>query len=629
MRRVLALTLLALGLLVSPAMASAIRLTPARATTPFPDRAYLLTLPANASLTSGQVSVTENGAPVSGLSVTPASAVGQGHFGTVLLIETSDSMHGRAIQAAVGAARSFAEQRSAQQPLGVVDFDSLARIALPLTTDRTAITRVLATVPALAPGTHIFNAVSVGLRLLAHANVTAGAIILLSDGAITGRLSLRASKQRKAQVISAAVAQNVRVYAIGVHDGAFNRGSLQGLAAAAGGTYTEVTSAGLPALLRELGAELSNQYLIHYRSLASLGAKVQVAARVAGQPGAAIADYSTPTIPPAATTVRRTTRHISFWHTTKAAVLACVLCALLIGLAAMALLAPRRSVHRRVAPFIAAAPAEKTKSWTGTLLERAFPDDGRGLEHSRRWARLVQEIELAQIGLPLEQIIAFTGVGTILVGWLLVIVTGSPVAAVLALCLPVSVRIAIRVRVDRERRAFDDQLPDNLQVVAAAMRAGHTFVGALAIVAEDAPEPSRRELSRVLADEQLGIPLADALSGVTVRMNSRDFEHVALVAALQRETGGNTAEVIDSVTDTIRERLDLRRLVRTLTAQGRISGWVVTALPVALLLIISVVNPHYVHPLFHRTAGIIALGVAALMLVSGFLIIRRIVDIKV
>jgi tight adherence protein B len=133
----------------------------------------------------------------------------------------------------------------------------------------------------------------------------------------------------------------------------------------------------------------------------------------------------------------------------------------------------------------------------------------------------------------------------------------------------------------------------------------------------------------VLADEQLGIPLADALSGVTVRMNSRDFEHVALVAALQRETGGNTAEVIDSVTETIRERLDLRRLVRTLTAQGRISGWVVTSLPVALLLIVSVINPHYIHPLFHRTAGVIALGVAAVMLVSGFLIIRRIVDIKV
>jgi tight adherence protein B len=112
-------------------------------------------------------------------------------------------------------------------------------------------------------------------------------------------------------------------------------------------------------------------------------------------------------------------------------------------------------------------------------------------------------------------------------------------------------------------------------------------------------------------------------------MDSRDFEHVALVAALQRETGGNTAEVIDSVTETIRERLDLRRLVRTLTAQGRLSGWIVTALPVALLVIVSLINPHYIHPLFHRTAGVIALSMAAVMLVAGFFVIRRIVDIKV
>jgi tight adherence protein B len=101
------------------------------------------------------------------------------------------------------------------------------------------------------------------------------------------------------------------------------------------------------------------------------------------------------------------------------------------------------------------------------------------------------------------------------------------------------------------------------------------------------------------------------------------------VAALQRETGGNTAEVIDSVTETIRERLDLRRLVRTLTAQGRLSGWLVTALPVVLLVFISIINPHYIHPLFHRTAGIIALGVAAAMLLSGFLLTSRIMDIKV
>jgi tight adherence protein B len=628
MRRVAVLALLAFGLVVAPATAGGLRLTPARGG-PYPERAYLLTLPGRVSLTPGQVSITENGAAVSGLSVLAANAVGQSHFGTVLLIETSRSMRGSAIQAAIGAAQSFAQHRNAQQPLGVVDFDSIARIVLPLTTDSASIGHVLAAVPVLASGTHIFNAVSTGLQMLARANVTGGAIILLSDGAITGRLSLQASRQRKAQVIAAAQAQNVRVYAIGVHDSIFSANTLRSLAAAAGGTYTEVNSAGLPAFLRELGTELSNQYLIRYRSMASLDSRVRVVARVAGQPGAASVSYVAPSIPSAATTGRAVPRRVSFWQTTRAALLACVACAALIGLAALALLTPRRSVRRRVARFVTTAASKNQPSWTGTLLERAFADDERRLPRSRWWAALVEEVELARVGVSLGRMVVLTGLGTVLLGWLLVAATASPLGAVLALSLPVGVRIAIRVRVDRERRAFDEQLPDNLQVVASAMRAGHTFVGALGIVAEDAPEPSRRELRRVLSDEQLGIPLVDALNGVTKRMNSRDFEHVALVAALQRETGGNTAEVIDSVTETIRERLDLRRLVRTLTAQGRLSGWVVSALPVALLVFLSVINPQYIHPLFHRTAGIIALGFAAAMLVTGFLVIRRIVDIKV
>ncbi len=627
MRRAFALTMLAFGLLTVPAAASGLRLTPAK-TGAFPERGYLLTLPVKASLSPGQVSVAENGAPVSGLSVVPAGAFGQGHFGAVLLIDASDFMRGNAIQAAVGAARSFAAQRDARQPLGVVYFDSVARIALPLSIDQAAIGRALAEAPPLGSGAHILNAVSTGLAMLARANVTAGAIILLSDGAITGRLSEQASRQRNAQVISTAAAENVRVYAIGVHDPAFHAHSLQSLAASTGGTYTEVSSAGLPSLLRELGTELSNQYLIRYRSLATLGSRVHVTVRVAGAPGAAVADYSAPASPPALATGRAVKAHVSFWRTTTAAVLACVLCAGLIGLGALALLTPRRSVRGRVGRFVSTAPREKTKSWTATLLERAFADDRAGLRHGRRWASFVQEVELARVGMSLGQILALTGIGTVLLGWLLVSATASPLAGVLALCVPVGTRIVIRVLVDRQRRLFDEQLPDNLQVVAAAMRAGHTFVGALALVTEDAPEPSRRELRRVLADEQLGVPLVDALNGVTERMNSRDFEHVALVAALQRETGGNTAEVIDTVTETIRERLDIRRLVRTLTAQGRLAGWVVSSLPVALLILISLLDPQYIHPLFHRTAGVIALCTGAMMLAAGFWVIRRIVDIE-
>jgi tight adherence protein B len=464
--------------------------------------------------------------------------------------------------------------------------------------------------------------------MLSQANVTAGAIVLLSDGAITGRLSEPASKQRKAQVISAAHAQNVRVYAIGVHDRSFSSRNLEGLASSAGGTYTEVNSAGLSAFLRGLGAELSNEYLVTYRSRAALGSTVKVAARVTGVPGEAFATYSTPSVGPA-TPAARTAHAIGFWHTTLAAALISVLCAVLVGLAALAVQAPHRSVRRRVGQFVSAAPQDASKWWTKTLLERAFPADVNRGKRSRRFRLLAREVELANIGVSIEQILVLTIVGTVVLGWVLVAATSSPIAAVPALAVPVGVRVVIRAMVDRQRRLFDEQLPDNLQVVAAAMRAGHTFASALAIVAEDAGEPSRRELRRVIADEQLGVPLADALAAVTERMDSRDFEHVALVAGLQRETGGNTAEVIDTVTETIRERLEIRRLVRTLTAQGRLSGWIVAALPVVLLVLITLINPHYESSLFHRTLGIVGLCVGATMTVSGFLIIKRIVSIKV
>ena len=185
------------------------------------------------------------------------------------------------------------------------------------------------------------------------------------------------------------------------------------------------------------------------------------------------------------------------------------------------------------------------------------------------------------------------------------------------------------MRANRQRRTFDEQLPDNLGVVASALRAGNTFAGSLGVVANDAPEPSRRELRRALADEQLGVPLVDALNKISDRMKSTDFHHVALVATLQAETGGNTAEVLDVVTETIRDRIDLRRMVRTLTAQGRLAGMILSGMPVMLLIALSFINPHYTSPLFHKTAGIIALVVAGVLVVSGSLIIRKIVNIDV
>jgi tight adherence protein B len=165
--------------------------------------------------------------------------------------------------------------------------------------------------------------------------------------------------------------------------------------------------------------------------------------------------------------------------------------------------------------------------------------------------------------------------------------------------------------------------------MASAMRAGHSFSGALSVVVAEAPEPTRRELARVVADEQMGVPIDVALAVVVGRMESKDLEQVALVATLQRETGGNTAEVLERVTETIRDRLALRRMVQSLTAQGRMSRWVLTALPLLLLAGISVVNPAYTQPLYTEPMGQAVLALCGAMVFCGSLIIGRIVDIKV
>jgi tight adherence protein B len=257
-----------------------------------------------------------------------------------------------------------------------------------------------------------------------------------------------------------------------------------------------------------------------------------------------------------------------------------------------------------------------------------FTGTERSLERTRWWTRFKQAVQFADSPLPPVQLVFGTVVLTLFAMYVLALAAG-PVLALVGLLVPVAVRALIIARIARKRRLFGDQLPDNLDVLASGLRAGHSLIGSFAVVVHDAPEPSKTEFQRVVADEQLGVSLEDALGGVSTRMKSRDMEQVALVASVQNDTGGNAAEVLDRVTESIRERQEVRRLVRTLTAQGRLARWIVSLLPVGLLVAISVVNTEYMKPLFNHTSGRIALGFAALLILTGSYIIGRIVDIEV
>lgn len=589
----------------------------------FPDRGYVLTLPSGMDLDASRVEVRENGTRVSQVSIVPAGEAEDGQFAVVLVLDATLTMRGKAIEDAVAAARAFAERRNPNQQLAVVTFNNKSTVLLPFTTSEQAIAKALESTPPLACCTPLYDAVDTALSLLDRAEIAAGSVVLLSDGADTG------SRTNPEQVTARARKAHVRIFSVGLRSPVFRPATLDHLAAATGGDYTEAASSSdLERTFDALGAKLASEYLLRYRSQAPPHTEVHVAVVVEGVEGFAGTEYRTPALPgePGAPFHRSAVER--FLRSPAGMVSAAAFAALFVALAVAALVRPRaRTLRRRMAEFVTLAvpeaEAERVRQ-RELMLARAE----KSFERTRWWARFKQDLELADIQTPAAYIVAGAVVGTLVAVWILYLIGGLLVAWI-GLTVPFVVRAVISRKLERKRRKFADQLPDNLQVLSSAMRAGHSLVGALSVVVEDCPEPSRAEFRRVIADEQLGVPLEEAFNVVAGRMASRELEQVGLVAALQRETGGNTAEVLDRVAETIRGRFELRRLVRTLTAQGRMSRWVVSLLPVGLLLLITSISPAYMRPLYVNPVGRVLLVIAAVMIVAGSLVIRRIVDIKV
>jgi tight adherence protein B len=285
---------------------------------------------------------------------------------------------------------------------------------------------------------------------------------------------------------------------------------------------------------------------------------------------------------------------------------------------------PRTTVVDRVQSFASGSRAPRTENAAAVALRAAT----RNRYATGWWAQLERDLELARMTITPRGVVALSLGGTFAI-FVLALLLSAPLLGLLGLTTPLIARAVIRRKVKAVRDEFADQFPGSLQVLASALRAGHSFIGALSVVVNDAAEPSKSEFQRVIADEQLGVPLDDALHVVVERMDSRELEQVALVAALQRETGGNTAEVLDRVTETIRERFELRRTVKTLTAQGRASRWVLTALPICLFLVITLINPGYMHVLYSSGFGKALLVLGAISITAGSFAIKRIVTIKV
>ncbi len=288
-----------------------------------------------------------------------------------------------------------------------------------------------------------------------------------------------------------------------------------------------------------------------------------------------------------------------------------------------------RSLRRRMAQYVTVPTEEESRLRRAEVTTMLADTAQKTVGGQKWWQRFESDVELGGWKLSALAIAGWTIVGGIAASIAAAIILQSLWGLLLGLLAPFFTRWLVSRRVSKKRKDFQEQLPDNLDVLAGAMRTGHSTMGALSVMVDSADEPSKSEFRRVLQDEQLGVPLDEALMVMARRMASSDAEQIALVMRLQREAGGNTAEVLDRVAEVIRGRMELRRLVEVLTAQARISRWILTGLPIFVLFSLMFSGGDFLDPMLNSLVGRLALVFAGIMILIGSFWIKRLAKLDV
>ena len=181
----------------------------------------------------------------------------------------------------------------------------------------------------------------------------------------------------------------------------------------------------------------------------------------------------------------------------------------------------------------------------------------------------------------------------------------------------------------RRLRRFEEEFPEALDLIARALKAGHAFATGLKMVADEMSEPIGPEFRKTFDEQNFGLPLKDALNNLTERIPLLDVRFFATAVLIQRETGGNLSEILENLAHVVRERFKILRQVRVYTAHGRLTGYVLLALPVFLVIALSFINPEHMQLLFRERIGHMLLGATVVMQTIGYFWIRQVVKIEV
>ncbi len=588
-----------------------------------------------------QLEITANGEPVTNLEVTPL-ADSSLPVGVVLAIDASGSMSGDPIEAAKAAARDFASQARPEDRIALITFADEVLVISGFTNNTQ---EIIARIDSIeAGGETAFNdAVIKGIELYdaPSAQNLLPNMIVLTDGEDT------ASVATLEEAVATVASSDVRVFGVALESPDFNPDPVEQIAQAGKGLFLSTPDPEeLSTLYEEISREISNTLVARFTSPISVPGDVEFAVAYQGLTASttfAVSGFATTTTagPTTTTTLAPITTIVLESNSPLDTQTLILIGAAGLGLTLFLFLVilfgreeeddPGRFGKRLQAYGRRGKPSEEKRP----LLERIplLNRFSQAAEEEVKKRGLLSGVNsaLEQANVPMspgEAILALIGLSV--VGGVFAATFNGPIWGLITFGgLLILIVLLINFAGSREKKNFEKQLPDTLTLLSTSLRAGYSLLQAIEAVSAEAQNPTAREFSRAVVESRLGRSVTDSLEGIVERTNSADFEWAVMAIDIQREVGGNLAEVLQTVADTMRARNRLKGEIKALTAEGRISAIVLGSLPFGLFAFLWFSNPDYLAPLLESQFGLMAIGVGLLLMVAGIWWLKKIVDIEV
>jgi tight adherence protein B len=565
---------------------------------------------------AGAFSVFENGQR----RVADATLLPTDGLDVVLALDTSGSMRGAPLAAAKAAAVKFIAQMPPGVRIGVVGFDATVRAASAFSTDRAALVAAVNNLSARGE-TSLYDALVVTADRFLSESGPRSAVVVLSDGGDTvSRTTLEQTLERLGTL-------RTDIFAVALATSESNGEVLGRLVRGAG----RVVPAGNPAALSGAYDAIASQLVHRYQ--------VRFAAEAAGPTELRIALDHEPVHADAVSLIELPERPVAPRPEPEVAASPGLLaggwtlpvgggaCAVALGLTGW-LVFSNRQPRRRLAREYASAAGHDPGGRFTALSRRAVGAVDRVIEGRPASGVVHRALDSAGITMrPAEFVaLALTGAWTAFVVG--AVLAGATVGVIFAGLTLAGFRAVVSARARRRRDRFAEQLGDTLQLIAGSLRTGYALSQAIDTVAREAEAPTSEEFGRLVMENRLGRDLADSLRALAERMANVDFDWVVQAIGIHREVGGDLAEVLDKVGETIRDRGRIRRQVKALSAEGRFSAIVLFVLPFGVAAVLGVTNPEYLGDLTGRPGGRVLLGGAAVLMTAGGVWLRALVRLQ-